>query len=67
MISLITVGDYRDKNLEQLESEYLKRIRTPFHIYPIKAFSEDLNKESQSVIKKVQELEKKTARQKLLS
>ena len=46
-VHLITIGKLRDKAIETLESEYLKRINQfKFIIHESKAFSEDLEKES---------------------
>jgi len=58
-IFLITVGTLKDRNLQLIENEYLKRIKTPFEIIELKSFGEDLNKEGQAVVQKVLDLSSK--------
>ena len=58
-INLVTVGPLKDKNLQIVESTYLKQTKNPkIKIYETRAFGEDVNAEAESVIKKVDELSK---------
>ena len=53
-IHLITVGKLKDSNYEAIENDYLKRITSfKLHIHEVKAHSEDLKKEADEVIKKI--------------
>lgn len=56
-LHLITVGKLKDKNLEAIENDYLKRIKNPsLKIHEVKASAEDKEIESQNVLKKVTSL-----------
>lgn len=56
---LIVVGKLKDKNLEQIEKNYLIRIKNPdLHIHEVKARAEDKNSEGQEVLKKIKEITK---------
>ena len=51
---LIVVGKLKDKNLEAIENDYLKRIKNPkLSIYEVKAKAENKLAEGQEVIKKI--------------
>lgn len=50
---LIVVGKLKDKNLEAIEGDYLKRIKTPkLTIHEVKAKAEKKNLEAQVILKK---------------
>jgi 23S rRNA (pseudouridine1915-N3)-methyltransferase len=56
-IHLIVVGKLKDKNLEAIEKEYLKRINNPvLIIHEIKAFAENKDAEGEVLLKKIHEL-----------
>jgi 23S rRNA (pseudouridine1915-N3)-methyltransferase len=56
-IHLIVVGKLKDKNLELLELDYLKRIKTPpLNIHEVRSCEERLNEEAVEVIKKIDSL-----------
>lgn len=54
---LIVVGKLKDKNLETIEQDYLKRIKNPnLKIHEVKANAEDKEAEAETVLKKVDAL-----------
>lgn len=54
---LIIVGKLKDKNLEAIETGYLKRIKNPkLSITEVKAKAEDKNFEAQVILKKIEDL-----------
>ncbi len=56
-IHLIVIGKYKDKNLESLEDQYLKRISGPkLKIHELKSMRENLELEANEVLKKLTEL-----------
>ena len=56
---LIVIGKLKDKNLEAIENDYLKRISNPrLLIHEVKAKAENKDLEAQIVIKKIQEITK---------
>lgn len=56
---LIVVGKLRDKSLQNIENDYLKRLATPkLKIHELKAKSEDNKLEGELVLKKVQDISK---------
>ncbi len=56
---LIVVGKLNDKNIEELERDYFKRLTSPkLSIHEVRAHSENLEKESKEVENKLEELEK---------
>lgn len=56
-IYLITVGKLKDKNIEALEKNYLKRLKIPsLHIHEVKSHSENLKAEADEVLKKINDL-----------
>ncbi len=56
-LHLIVVGKLNDKNIAELESDYLKRLATSkLSIHEVKAHSENLDKEAKEVILKIDEL-----------
>jgi 23S rRNA (pseudouridine1915-N3)-methyltransferase len=58
-LHLIVVGKLADKNIQELENDYLKRIVIPkFSIHEVKAHSENLELESKDVILKISEISK---------
>lgn len=58
-IHLICVGKTKEKSILQLESDYLKRIKSPIlKIYEVKSHSENLNLEAEEVLKKISHIEK---------
>jgi 23S rRNA (pseudouridine1915-N3)-methyltransferase len=58
-LHLIVVGKLSDKNIQELENDYLKRIVIPkFTIHEVKAHSENLELESKDVILKMSEISK---------
>ena len=57
-IHLITVGKLKDKNLEAIEADYLKRIKNPdIKIHEVKASAENADAEGKAVLKKVQSID----------
>lgn len=58
-LHLIVVGKLGDKNIEELERDYHKRLTSPkLTIHEVRAHSENLEKEAKEVICKLDELEK---------
>ena len=58
-MNLITVGKLKDKNLEAIEHDYLKRINQPaLKIIEVKASAESKDQEAQNVLKKIDSLSK---------
>lgn len=58
-LHLIVVGKLNDKNIEELERDYFKRLTSPkLTIHEVKAHSENLEKEAKEVSNKLDELEK---------
>jgi len=58
-IHLIVVGKLKDKNLEALEEQYLKRIKSPnLHIHEVKSQRENLDLEANEVEKKLNDIGK---------
>ncbi|PIK13902.1 23S rRNA (pseudouridine(1915)-N(3))-methyltransferase RlmH [Halobacteriovorax sp. JY17] len=56
-IHLIVVGKLKDKNLEALEDNYLKRIKSPkLHIHEVKSHKENLDLEANEVEKKLNDI-----------
>ena len=53
-MNLVVVGKFKDKNLEQLENNYLKRIASPkLALYEVKAKAENKESEGLEVLKKI--------------
>lgn len=58
-LHLIVTGRLGDKNIEELEKDYYKRLTVPkLTIYEARAHSEDLNKEAKEVIARIDEISK---------
>lgn len=58
-LHLIVVGKLGDKNISQLEEDYLKRLTTPkLHIHEVRAHSENLTAEAKEVLNKLSEISK---------
>ncbi len=58
-IHLIVVGKLKDKNLDVLESDYLKRVKNPsLQIHEVKSIEERLEEEALEVIKKIDSIGK---------
>lgn len=58
-LHLIVVGKLSEKNIEQLESDYLKRIIAPkFFIHEVKSHSENCDLEAREVLSKVSDISK---------
>jgi 23S rRNA (pseudouridine1915-N3)-methyltransferase len=58
-VHLITVGKLKDKNLESIETSYLKRIKNPeLIIHEVRAKAEKKDLEAQVVLKKIQDISK---------
>lgn len=56
---LIVVGKLGDKNIEELERDYFKRLTSPkLTIHEVRAHAENLTKEAKEVITKINELSK---------
>ncbi len=56
-LHLIVVGKLNDKNIEELERDYFKRLTSPkLFIHEVKAHSENLDKEAKEVSNKLGEL-----------
>ena len=52
-------GKLSDKNIEELEKDYFKRLTLPkLNIYEARAHSEDLSKEAKEVIARIDEIKK---------
>ena len=51
---LIVVGKLKEKNLLEIESDYLKRVKNPsLQIHEVKSHQENLDQEAQEVISKI--------------
>ena len=58
-LHLITVGKLKDKSYLALESEYLKRLKDiQFNIHEVKSHEENLDREADEVLKKINQIEK---------
>lgn len=58
-LHLIVVGKLNDKNIEELEKEFFKRLTSPkLTIHEVRGHAENLEKESKEVLQKIDELEK---------
>lgn len=58
-LHLIVVGKLGDKNIEELERDYFKRLTSPkLTIHEVRAHSENLSKEAKEVTAKINELSK---------
>lgn len=58
-LHLIVVGRLGDKNIEELERDYFKRLTSPkLTIHEVRAHAENLTKEAKEVIAKITELSK---------
>jgi 23S rRNA (pseudouridine1915-N3)-methyltransferase len=58
-LHLIVVGKLNDKNIEDLELTYLKRLTTPkLYIHEARSHSEDLVKEAREVLAKIDDISK---------
>lgn len=58
-LHLITVGKLKDKSYLSLESEYLKRLKDiQFNIHEVKSHEENLDREADEVLKKINQIEK---------
>lgn len=58
-LHLIVVGKLSEKNIEILESDYLKRIIAPkFFIHEVKSHSENCDQEAREVLNKIQDITK---------
>lgn len=58
-IHLITVGKLKDKAYEVLEADYVKRFKDlAFKIHEVKSHEENLDRESEEVLKKIDQIEK---------
>jgi 23S rRNA (pseudouridine1915-N3)-methyltransferase len=56
-LHLIVVGKLSDKNIESLESDYLKRIIAPrFFIHEVKSHSENYDLEAREVLNKLNDI-----------
>ena len=59
-MNLVVVGKFKDKNLENLENNYLKRITAPkLNIHEVKARAENKESEALEVLKKISSLSQK--------
>lgn len=59
-VHLVVIGKLKDKSLEEIETNYLKRIKDPFlKIHEVRGKAEDKQLEAQAIFKKVQSLTKK--------
>jgi 23S rRNA (pseudouridine1915-N3)-methyltransferase len=58
-LHLIVVGKLNDKNIEELEKDYFKRLTNPkLHIHEARAHSEDLAREAREVLAKIDDISK---------
>ncbi len=58
-LHLIVVGKLNDKNIEELERDYFKRLTNPkLTIHEVKSHAEDLQKEAREVLGKIDDLSK---------
>lgn len=59
-IHIVAVGKIGDKNIEELETSYRKRIVSPkLHLHEVRAHSLSLKKEGEEVLNKIDEISKK--------
>ncbi len=59
VVSLIVVGKLKDKNLEIIENEYLKRIKDPvLNIYEVKAMALNKEAETKEILKEAVKISK---------
>lgn len=59
MVNLIVVGKLKNKNLEAVEQDYLKRLKNlKLNIIEIKADAENKNSEARAILKKISDLSK---------
>lgn len=62
-VHLITVGKLKDKNLEAIEQDYLKRLKNPkLQIHEVKAKAENKDLEAQVLLKKIDDISKNEGR-----
>lgn len=58
-LHLIVVGKLNDKNIEELERDYFKRLTSPkLTIHEVRSHAEDLAKEAREVLNKIEDLSK---------
>ena len=58
-VSLIVVGKLKDKNLEIIENDYLKRIKDPkLSIHEVKASAENIEAETREILKEITKISK---------
>lgn len=58
-LHLIVVGKLGDKNIEDLEKDYFKRLTSPkLYIHEARAHAEDLAKEAREVLAKIDDISK---------
>ena len=58
-LHLIVVGKLNDKNIEELERDYFKRLTNPkLTIHEVRSHAEDLQKEAREVLSKIDDLSK---------
>lgn len=59
-IHLVVIGKLKDKNILELENDYLKRIKSPtLHIYECKSYQEDIEAETKELNLKFKQIEEK--------
>lgn len=67
-LHLIVIGKVKDKNLLSLESDYLKRIKSPkLHIYECKGHQENIDLEVKELMNKVEQIKSKHGNQYLVA
>lgn len=59
-LHLVVIGKLKDKNLIELENDYLKRIKSPnLYVYECKSYQEDTELEAKELNQKVKQIEEK--------
>lgn len=67
-LHLICVGKLKDKSLQEVEKDFLKRLKSPpLKIHELKSRNEDVKKEAQEIWEKVQHLKKENPQAKVIA
>jgi 23S rRNA (pseudouridine1915-N3)-methyltransferase len=67
-LHLVCVGKLKEKSLQDIESEYFKRLRSPtLKIHELKSRNEDTQKEGQEILDKIHHLKKDDPQAKVIA